>query len=219
MSRACHAGVLTTTARRWRSMKLLLLLVALVGLAIMPTTRAKSGGASAGGQKQRAGGRPSKKRAGGRPPKDENSLAPRCIVDECHQAVTCDECSVCSTHAFDFGNCTECKKATKCSRHDDGGASPAHTRKDGAHAVGSLAEALTPPAMYFTPSDGMAQSHRPLSDPEARLTDLKKAFGHPGWSKLPDPQRFVATLPAVAEGDESSADENDDNNDEDSLGA
>jgi len=58
--------------------------------------------------------------------------------------VTCDECSVCDIHAFDFGSCAECQEATKVARYDDGGASPAETRLDGAHVADSLAEALTP---------------------------------------------------------------------------
>ena len=130
--------------------------------------------------------------------------------------VTCDECSVCDIHAFDFGSCAECQKATKVAHYDVGGASPAVTRLDGAHVADSLAEALTPPAMYFTPSDDKALGHRPLTDPQASAADLRKAFGCPSWSKLPDPLKFVATLPSTPEGDESSSDDEGDK--EDKLG-
>jgi len=131
--------------------------------------------------------------------------------------VTCDECSVCDIHAFEFGSCAECQEATKVARYDDGGASPAETRLDGAHVAASLAEALTPPAMYFTPSDDKAQGHRPLIDPQASAADLRKAFGCPSWSKLPDPLKFVATLPSTPEGDESASD-GDEGDKEDKLG-
>jgi len=197
-----------------------LLLLALLGLTM--SSKGAKASATSGTGAGRKRGRPSTagvKHGGGRPSKAANARATRCVAQDtdCHMKVTCDECSVCDIHAFEFGSCAECQEATKVARYDDGGASPAETRLDGAHVAASLAEALTPPAMYFTPSDDKAQGHRPLIDPQASAADLRKAFGCPSWSKLPDPLKFVATLPSTPEGDESASD-GDEGDKEDKLG-